>query len=829
MEAALHTYLYVAPVGVAALLLLAVIYRLMPQLTEESERIGIAERLLLLAVTGVGVALLYGRQLAGQVDFAYRGSGADTIDQYLPFYINLVRNIREGTFSLWYANYGLGASAFSCPSWTFDPFNFELVSLCLLLGIERIGQVVCIVHVTKIVLSALLFDSLLQYYCTRPLSRLLGAVLFAFSGYILMWGQHYWLGTAFVYNVLVILCLESYLQRRTARWFVALMLTVGGFCGWSGYVSFSGMLAAVCYALLRIPNTLDRFSLRTSAREFLRLALPVFCGVLLSCITLAPVANFLLSETNRVNSYTLSFGERIKLYSTSFVPLRWVPAILGRFMGTALINNASQAGVAPLDFGISYDTSYEFINLGFSCGVFLLLGQYVSWLVREGTWRGRVTALFATLLIGAYCFHCLLPSLSNGFVNPRYRSSFVVAIPLCIAMAVGFERRIVAKQLSWVCLIPSLLLSGAIMGWSVVNTLNGRILCFVFCLLLVLLTVALAQCGKREGALSHQLSLLLCVALLFGSQLADGFWLTNLRSEVDVILSGERTTDTQAAISWVRGQDSSWYRIEKIYGTGFSKLNNALVLGYEGVGSYNSTLDGDVADLYDQLYPEMLYGKTNFVQSWWNVRHDVESARFFGVRYLLSDKKLRDPQLELVHTSGQVLVYRYKDVTSPLLSAAGKVVYEKKAASLADAAARRALLPAAVIVADDVQEVSLRSGEVVTCTSDVREERQDHLSGSFEVSGDAVMCAHIPRADGWQVMVDGERVETFRANYGFIGFVVKGGKHTIDLVYRPKMVLVGAAISVVGLLLGLWSAWRVGRGHAGQGQETSQHFCGATA
>jgi hypothetical protein len=53
---------------------------------------------------------------------------------------------------------------------------------------------------------------------------------------------------------------------------------------------------------------------------------------------------------------------------------------------------------------------------------------------------------------------------------------------------------------------------------------------------------------------------------------------------------------------------------------------------------------------------------------------------------------------------------------------------------------------------------------------------------------------------GWQARVDGVSTPIYRTNYLFRGIVVPAGQHTVTFDYRPRSVLVGAAISGVSLL-----------------------------
>jgi hypothetical protein len=54
---------------------------------------------------------------------------------------------------------------------------------------------------------------------------------------------------------------------------------------------------------------------------------------------------------------------------------------------------------------------------------------------------------------------------------------------------------------------------------------------------------------------------------------------------------------------------------------------------------------------------------------------------------------------------------------------------------------------------------------------------------------------------GWRAYVDGVETPIYRTNYLFRGVEVPAGGHTVEFVYRPNSVLLGAAISLVSLAL----------------------------
>jgi hypothetical protein len=54
---------------------------------------------------------------------------------------------------------------------------------------------------------------------------------------------------------------------------------------------------------------------------------------------------------------------------------------------------------------------------------------------------------------------------------------------------------------------------------------------------------------------------------------------------------------------------------------------------------------------------------------------------------------------------------------------------------------------------------------------------------------------------GWRAYVDGRFVDTLRVDYNLRGALLPAGEHVIEFVYRPKSVLLGAAMSLLALVL----------------------------
>jgi len=79
---------------------------------------------------------------------------------------------------------------------------------------------------------------------------------------------------------------------------------------------------------------------------------------------------------------------------------------------------------------------------------------------------------------------------------------------------------------------------------------------------------------------------------------------------------------------------------------------------------------------------------------------------------------------------------------------------------------------------------------------------EDHFTGTITTTADRpTVFTSIPYDEGWQVYVDGKKVEIYESIDALIAFnVFEPGEHTLELRYMPKAFVLGAIISVVSVI-----------------------------
>ena len=78
-----------------------------------------------------------------------------------------------------------------------------------------------------------------------------------------------------------------------------------------------------------------------------------------------------------------------------------------------------------------------------------------------------------------------------------------------------------------------------------------------------------------------------------------------------------------------------------------------------------------------------------------------------------------------------------------------------------------------------------------------------HLTGTVTTTVEKqLMFTSIPYDEGWNIFVDGKKVDIYEANNSLISFYVDGtGEHTIEMKYMPATIALGITISITCLII----------------------------
>lgn len=739
----------------------------------------------------LGCLVIYGDFLWGNNLYIYRDAGTDTIHQYVPYYIDMINEIKEGHFSFWNFDYGLGTSIFISQTWTFDPFNMILIAGGVLFGDSHVPTLLVIVQIVRLLAWGLLTDRILVFYCKRPPSRIIGSLLFVFSGYMI-WETHYWFGTAAVSLCLLLLAFELLAHKRSRTRIALLSLSVTLSLLFSVYLGFMNLLFLIVYGLIRLVFIIDDLTVLKYMKQVLFFAVVIASGCLLSCVILLPVAQSLMIDSQRINDGTSLF-DKIIVSMKTFCQADDISFYLSRFISNNLVLTGKDTGFHA-----------RFFDIQIGCSVFVFTAGllYCRHAIKvRRSLKYRVLMLLPVLLIVLYCFNGFIPSMFNVFAATSYRNSYAMIFLIVTGIAYVIDKLIIPREAPVSILVVGAAIAAIVILISFAQaTPRSKNICCIY-LVLVLLAHAFLIVFQKRG-ISGFLNLALTIVVassLFDSFLTVNYRLTYTDETSPISAAALDNNDTEQAIRLIKGNDDSLYRIEKTYCGSAVKWQDNWIHDYNGVTSYNSVLSRYVISFYKNLWPSANTGGESFyLQNFdrdWNY---PGMLKFLGIRYVLSNTELSEEYLAPYARVDDIFVYKNTLDTS-LCHVYGKTITQAALEEL-DMEQRRNQVGDKLIIPNDMAklapEVSESSGAM-----DLSMINEGELQGYVYADGQALVGVAIPYNTGWRVFIDGDKVETFQANYGFIGFEIPEGSHSVRLQYVPSGIELGAALSILGLAL----------------------------
>lgn len=599
-----------------------------------------------------GCLYIFHTYLFGQELFVFGDDGSDTQEQYLMQYNTIVNHIRAGDFCFWDFHYGLGTNLFMLN--LADPFLMLLYAAGVVFGPEHLPFYLVYYHIIKILLAGWICYRYLSCFPLSERVKGLCALIYAFSGYLLVWGQHYQFSTAVIFYPLILWMIEK--ELRNWRWGLGLTLACGVSVLSSLYLSYMTLLAAGIYVCFRI-LWIEKKGIREGVCCLFKTAGFMLLGVGMGCVMLLPSAAVIFGVTSRVEqegSLLVRLGAMLNFYEPEYYI-----TLLGRFLSSNLQGNGATW------FG--NNNYYEAPNV-YCTALFVILGfQYVAGFRRQQV-SGRkkriqvavgiLVLMLLTVRLGSAAF--------NGFAYPFSRHTFVLLPVFLLMMAFTLERIRRERKVS----IPALVSALAVIGFGYVAGAAAapteelkRGLLVLLCMAGIM-GAALFWYGRKKGKQGAYLCLSLAVMV---SLFCDGAGVNQnrvtLRKDADSYFDQLYRDSIQEAQAWLEEKDPEFFRTEKMFNIG-SLCMDSLAQGYNPVSSYNSMVNGHVLEFAKQIWPGILFVDENHFY-FQNVKQDVTKMTLLGVKYLLArENNLDIPGFEKIREFDQLSVYENQDNAS---------------------------------------------------------------------------------------------------------------------------------------------------------------------
>lgn len=577
---------------------------------------------ILTALIFAGCLFLFRSYLFGNELFVFADAGSDTKEQYLMQYNTIVNHIRAGDFSFWDFHYGLGTNLFMLN--LADPFLMLLYGAGVLFGPEYLPFYLIYYHIVKILLAGLMCYHFLSCFVLSERVKGLMALIYAFSGYLMVWGQHYQFSTAVIFYPLILCLAEKTLRDWKKGIWLALACWIS-VCS-SLYLSYMTLLAAGIYVVFRVFWIEESFG--SGLRLLLRTGAFMLLGTGMACAVLLPEAAVIFGVTDRVDSGQ-PFLSRIASMLSGYEP-GYYKTLFGRLL------SSNFEGSATAYFG---NNNYYEAPSVFLTALAVFLGfQYGAGVPGQNCGRKKKILQVLAVLLGAFLLLCKLGSAAfNGFAYSFSRHTFVL-IPACLLMmSFTLERIFRERKLSLPALGAAFVLVAGGYLWGMSQPFSGeeRKNLLILFILAAGMGGALLWCAKSSCKKGP--ALLLCFAV-FASLLSDGAVVNQnrntLKKDADSYFDQLYRDSIQEAQAFLMERDPEFFRTEKLFNIG-SLCMDSLAQEYSGISSYNSMINGNILEFAENLWPSWLFAdKNHFYMQ--NVKGDTTRMALLGVKYLLA-------------------------------------------------------------------------------------------------------------------------------------------------------------------------------------------------
>ena len=778
---------------------------------------------------------LYGNDL-----MIFNDIGSDTWQQYIMNYTSIVNHLRDGSFSLWDFNNGLGINQFNFN--LFDPFLMLLYGVGVVLGPAHMLLYINVIQILKIMVAAFAFYWFLSQFSFSVLSKMITSYAYALNGFLLVWGQHYQFGTVVIYFPLMLLFCEKFIQKKKGKALFPVMVFLCGI--YSVYFTYMCLAATGLYLLFRI-LMLDGLTWKERIQRFLLGCAEMIMGVGMSLVVFLPMAEVLLDVSSRLESDGTGLLDFLRQCFTPY-SRKFYLSMLKRMFSSNLQNGYGLAK-GPQQYVMNY---YEDPVLFCSTLAVFLNVQFLAVLRKADMTKRAKRVLYgvaALILVGT-----ALPvggTVFNYFTLPTQRYTFVLMTVFLLLMAWMWDYMRKGGKLNLVLILAVT----ALMGWAywcgyeqagfqeyrtniLILTVTGiltavclTLLCFlkdtqIRNVILGVMGVVLVVNVVSEGGTNYQNRVTMkktdvpAEVMVQETQRYEEMRTSDdkeikYRAEIEKPQDFFREmyrVDLADCLNYLKENDPTFYRVEKDYISGTVSMDSS-GQGYRGISTYNSVMNGNVKEFVETCYPELFFADHNHYTFWNNV-DDNWLAAFLGVKYILSGNGEPDEtKYKLLDQVGSLYIHE-NVLDAQTAHFYTQDISEESLKELCTEENREELLGEAIALEDgteigDASEIqTLKSEEQETAEQNSSvtldaPQKDSVVTGSVHAEADGYALFMIPYEKGWSLTIDGEKAELLRGDIGFLACEVPEGDHTILLTFEAPGLKAGTIGSVLFWIL----------------------------
>ena len=732
--------------------------------------------------------------------------GNDTYNQAYPNFVNISDYIRTEGIPAWSFYQGMGQNIF--PGGISNPFNLILY----LLGQEYIPFGIAYLELLKMILGGVIFYFYLRTLSLSPYTCVIGGILFAFSGYMVLGSGWYGHSTFIVSGIFFIYSFEKLFKQN--NWFYFPLSVVFIVSCTAFYLYILGIFLFI-YSVFRLLDE-GRWSIKEVCILYLKL-------VGFGALGLAMVAPFVANDFLRMLESPRVGGDAGYFNKLMSEPI----FAFGRYKHniTAVLRLFSND---ILGVGSEFKGWYNYLEApAFYCGLSTLLlfpqifcslnkKRKILYLLFFSIWTCMVVFPFFR-----YAFYLFTGNYYKGGI------SFIIPFLLLFYGLHALHFIYSNRKINRVLLLSSLGVLLCLLYFPyfpedtdpVKDNIRLLITGFLICYSLIFL---IYEKSENLKIIHFSLLIIMCIeAYMFSYITTNARYV--LKAE-DLKKSVGYNDETVKVIEYIKSKDSDFFRIEKNYYSGrssFISLNDAQIQNYYGTPSYYQwnqkyyirfLVETGIIEEHKELITRWAPGLTS--------RPLLQTLA--SVKYYLSKKKCP----EFYKQTYKPFV-GYKNIMAmknkyflPLGFTYNKYIQYDTFKKLNKNQKERILFKAFIIEKDkelykdfelfDINslknEYSLKKyredvSNLKRESMIIEEHSQNTIVGHIEVKKKKLLFLSIPYDKGWDIKIDGVKQKVELINIGFIGVVVHAGIHEIELSFKPPFLASGGLVMILSFVV----------------------------
>lgn len=591
----------------------------------------------ILLITGIMYAVLYGNFIFGEKAYFYSDIGSDTININYPLYCLFSDVLHGRGYSNYFMNVGLGMDMSSYVFQYLNPLNLLIVILP-----QRLiaWGVIGMVYIKLLIIG--IFGYKFFYKLIRnQWGALTAALVWTFSSYVTLWGQHFGFCTAMVMFTVFMYLVHIFVEdsEKSRNWILVPWLTMLLFTNYYFLymIGIIGAMYIVVYLICR------KASWKKIVVKLLGLAGMGILGICIGGVCLIPTLTVFWGSAR---SGAVDFYDIRSLFS--LYPEKWLYSSLARMISNNVLNIAN-------DY-MGAGNYYEVAMLSTSSLFFLAVPRLLA---KKGL---RLRTIFLIVLsLAALSF----PFTGKFFnMNPySFRWCFVLCFMEALAIGV-FVKLLLEEEnkkaagisagagIFLAAAVCALVFAGQEKEFYEIETEYVTIFAVflaVYCIGILIYNFLRDIPGMRR-VFPVILTAVVCIELIVINYPTVNERENPTRSELALEYYNDGTKEAYAVL---REQDDSLYRVAKNYIS--CSENDSMVQGYSGLAVYMTTNQKELLQL-QSMYGGLLVGQNNV---------DFGSDNYFfnslmGMKYMFSNVQTRVSESDYTYltTVGTKSIYR---------------------------------------------------------------------------------------------------------------------------------------------------------------------------